>query len=137
MKHKPLVRQLTAQFFRGNVPMFALAVFAALTGGTLNLIVTWLMQQLIDAASGLPGALPLGQLVWSTGGFILLCAALMLLKYASEPRFIEKAPLARKGEPFRVFRLTPVISNRFGIAAEVADVFADGFQLAEELRQLR
>ena len=26
--------------------MFALAVFAALTGGTLNLIVTWLMQQL-------------------------------------------------------------------------------------------
>ena len=61
----------------------------------------------------------------------------MLLKYASEPRFIEKAPLARKGEPFRVFRLTPVISNRFGIAAEIADVFADGFQLAEELRQLR
>ena len=33
MKHKPLARQLTAQFFRGNVPMFALAVFAALTGG--------------------------------------------------------------------------------------------------------
>lgn len=56
-----------------------------------NLIVTWLMQQLIDAASGLPGALPLGQLAWITGGFILLCAALMLLKYASEPRFIEKA----------------------------------------------
>ena len=56
MKHKPLARQLTAQFFRGNVPMFALAVFAALTGGTLNLIVTWLMQQLIDAASGLSGA---------------------------------------------------------------------------------
>ena len=35
MKHKPLARQLTAQFFRGNVPMFALAVFAALTGGQL------------------------------------------------------------------------------------------------------
>ena len=50
MKHNSLARQLTAQFFRGNLPMFALAVFAALTGGTLNLIVTWLMQQLIDAA---------------------------------------------------------------------------------------
>lgn len=36
MKHKPLARQLTAQFFRGNVPMFALAVFAALTGGQLQ-----------------------------------------------------------------------------------------------------
>lgn len=36
MKHKPLARQLTAQFFRGNVPMFALAVFAVLTGGQLQ-----------------------------------------------------------------------------------------------------
>lgn len=45
--------------------------------------------------------------------------------------------VARKGEPFRAFRLVLVISNRFGIAAEIADVFADGFQLAEELRQLR
>lgn len=36
MNHKPLARQLTAQFFRGNVPMFALAVFAALTGGQLQ-----------------------------------------------------------------------------------------------------
>lgn len=101
MKHKPLARQLTAQFFRGNIPMFALAVFAALTGGTLNLIVTWLMQQLIDAASGLPDALPLGQLAQITGGFILLCAALMLLKYASEPRFIEKAMRQYKDFAFR------------------------------------
>ena len=104
MKHKPLARQLTAQFFRGNIPMFALAVFAALTGGTLNLIVTWLMQQLIDAASGLPGALPLRQLAWITGGFILLCAALMLLKYASEPRFIEKA--MRQYKDFAFQKLT-------------------------------
>ena len=36
MKHKPLAWQLTAQFFRVNVPMFALAVFAALTGGQLQ-----------------------------------------------------------------------------------------------------
>lgn len=104
MKHNSLARQLTAQFFRGNLPMFALAVFAALTGGTLNLIVTWLMQQLIDAASGLPGALPLGQLAWITGGFILLCAALMLLKYASEPRFIEKA--MRQYKDFAFQKLT-------------------------------
>ena len=36
MKHNSLARQLTAQFFRGNLPMFALAVFAALTGGQLQ-----------------------------------------------------------------------------------------------------
>ena len=118
MKHKPLARQLTAQFFRGNLPMFALAVFAALTGGTLNLIVTWLMQQLIDAASGLPGALPLGQLAWSTGGFILLCAALMLLKYASEPRFIEKA--MRQYKDFAFQKLTEKSISSFRVESTAA-----------------
>ena len=111
MKHDTLRRQLTAQFYRGNIPMFALAVFAALAGGTLNLIVTWLMQQLIDAASGTPGALPLRQLAWITGGFILLCAALMLLKAASEPRFIEKA--MRQYKDFAFEKLTEKSASSF------------------------
>ena len=89
--HKTLEKQLRAQFYRGNRGVFALAVFAALAGGTLNLIVTWLMQQLIDAASGAPGALPLAALAEFTGGFVVLCAVLFLLKYASEPRFIARA----------------------------------------------
>lgn len=89
--HRTLEKQLRAQFYRGNRGVFALAVFAALAGGTLNLIVTWLMQQLIDAASGAPGALPLAALAEITGGFVVLCAVLFLLKYASEPRFIARA----------------------------------------------
>ena len=138
MKHKPLARQLTAQFFRGNVPMFALAVFAALTGGTLNLILTWLMQQLIDAASGLPGALPLGQLAWITGGFILLCAALMLLKYASEPRFIEKA--MRQYKDFAFQKLTEKSISSFraeSTAAYLSALTIDAASIeADDLSQL-
>ena len=84
--------------------LLALAVFAALAGGTLDLILSWLMQQLIDTASGIPGARPLGQLAQITGGFILLCAALFLLKYASEPRFIEKA--MRQYKDFAFQKLT-------------------------------
>ena len=61
-QNKTLEQQLRAQFFRGNRAMFALAAFAALAGGTLNLIVSWLMQQLIDTASGVAGARPLRQL---------------------------------------------------------------------------
>ena len=138
MKHKPLARQLTAQFFRGNVPMFALAVFAALTGGTLNLIVTWLMQQLIDAASGLPGALPLGQLARITGGFILLCVALMLLKYASEPRFIEKA--MRQYKDFAFQKLTEKSISSFraeSTAAYLSALTIDAASIeADDLSQL-
>lgn len=138
MKHKPLARQLTAQFFRGNLPIFALAVFAALTGGTLNLIVTWLMQQLIDAASGLPGALPPGQLAWITGGFILLCAALMLLKYASEPRFIEKA--MRQYKDFAFQKLTEKSISSFraeSTAAYLSALTNDAASIeADDLSQL-
>lgn len=114
---KPLKKQLTAQFYRGNIPMFALAVFASLAGGTLNLIVTWLMQQLIDAASGIPGARPLGQLAQITGGFILLCTALFLLKYASEPRFIEKAMRQYKDFAFQKLTEKSVSSFRAESAA--------------------
>lgn len=103
-QNKTLERQLRAQFFRGNRATFALAAFAALAGGTLNLIVSWLMQQLIDTASGVAGARPLGQLAYLTGGFILLCAALMLLKYAAEPRFIERA--MRQYKDFAFQKLT-------------------------------
>ena len=138
MKHKPLARQLTAQFFRGNIPMFVLAVFAALAGGTLNLIVTWLMQQLIDAASGLPGALPLGQLAQITGGFILLCAALMLLKYASEPRFIEKA--MRQYKDFAFQKLTEKSISSFraeSTAAYLSALTNDAASIeADDLSQL-
>ena len=138
MKHKPLARQLTAQFFRGNVPMFALAVFAALTGGTLNLIVTWLMQQLIDAASGIPGTRPLGQLAQITGGFILLCAALFLLKYASEPRFIEKA--MRQYKDFAFQKLTEKSISSFraeSTAAYLSALTNDAASVeADDLSQL-
>lgn len=138
MKHNSLARQLTAQFFRGNLPMFALAVFAALTGGTLNLIVTWLMQQLIDAASGLPGALPLGQLAWITGGFILLCAALMLLKYASEPRFIKKAMRQYKDFAFQTLTEKSISSFRAeSTAAYLSALTNDAASIeADDLSQL-
>ena len=103
-KPKTLKKQLTAQFYRGNIPALSLAVFSALACGTLNLIISWLMQQLIDAASGARGALPLPTLAWLSGGFVLLCAVLKLLRYYAEPRFIERAMRQYKEFAFR--RLT-------------------------------
>ena len=115
--HKTLEKQLRAQFYRGNRGVFALAVFAALAGGTLNLIVTWLMQQLIDAASGAPGALPLAALAEITGGFVVLCAVLFLLKYASEPRFIARAMRQYKELAFQKLTEKSIASFRDESAA--------------------
>lgn len=117
MKHKSLKRKLTAQFYRGNVANFTVAAFAALAGGSLNLIASWIMQQLIDAASGTEGALPLNRLAEISGGFILLCIALFLLKYASEPRFIEKAMRQYKDFAFQKLTEKSVSSFRRESAA--------------------
>ena len=98
---KPLKKELSAQFYMGNRAMFVLAVFAALGKGSLNLILSWVMQQLIDAASGVPEALPLSTLAEITAGFVLLCVVLCLLQYASEPRFIVRAMRQYKDFAFR------------------------------------
>ena len=51
-------RQLRGSFYRGNRLAFVLAAAGALMGAVLNLIISWLMQQLIDTAAGTSGALP-------------------------------------------------------------------------------
>ena len=101
MKAKPLKKQLEAQFYHKNIPALCLAVFSSLIGGSLNLIVSWLIMQLIDAASGVPGTLPIGTLAKLSGGFVVLCIAVFLLEYISMPRYIERAMLQYKNFAFR------------------------------------
>lgn len=104
MRNKPLKKQLTAQFYRRNIPLLCIAVFGALVSGSLNLILSWIMQQLIDAASGVPGALPIGTLAKISGAFVLLCVAAFLLDYVSQPRFIER--VMRQYKDFAFQKLT-------------------------------
>ena len=104
MRNKPLKKQLTAQFYRRNIPLLCIAVFSALVSGSLNLILSWIMQQLIDGASGVPGALPIGTLAKISGAFVLLCVAAFLLDYVSQPRFIERA--MRQYKDFAFQKLT-------------------------------
>ena len=104
MKRESLKKQLIRSFYRGNWGMFLLAAFASLACSAVNLLLSWIMQQLIDAASGVEGALSLKALSGITGGFILLCVALLLLRYFAEPRFIRRAMAQYRDLAFR--RLT-------------------------------
>lgn len=98
---KPLGKQLRAQFFYKNIPNFCLAVFAALAAGSLNLILSWIIQQLMDTATGESGALSFRTLLLISAGFVLLCAGLSLLNYASQPRFLERAMRQYKDFAFK------------------------------------
>lgn len=98
---KPLEKQLRGQFFYKNIPIFCLAVFAALAAGSLNLILSWIIQQLMDTAAGKSGALSFRTLLLISAGFVLLCAGLSLLNYASQPRFLERAMRQYKDFAFK------------------------------------
>ncbi len=104
MKHKPLKKELTVQFYQKNRLNFGIALFGALLSGSLNLIVSWIMQQLIDVASGAEGTFGFETLAWISGGFLVFCAAVMLLTYFSEPRFLARA--MRQYRDFAFRRLT-------------------------------
>lgn len=98
---KPLGKRLRGQFFYKNIPIFCLAVFAALAAGSLNLILSWIIQQLMDTAAGKSGALSFRTLLLISAGFVLLCAGLSLLNYASQPRFLERAMRQYKDFAFK------------------------------------
>lgn len=98
---KPLGKQLRGQFFYKNIPIFCLAAFAALAAGSLNLILSWIIQQLMDTAAGESGALSFRTLLLISAGFVLLCAGLSLLNYASQPRFLERAMRQYKDFAFK------------------------------------
>lgn len=104
MRNKPLKKQLISQFYYRNVPVLCVAVFSSLVSGTLNLILSWIIRQLIDAASGVQGALPLDVLAKICGGFLLLCIAAFLLDYISVPFYIRRA--MRQYKDFAFQKLT-------------------------------
>lgn len=91
MKTKNLKKQLIGQFYHKNIPAFTLAILAAVVGGSLNLILSWIIKQLIDTAAGEANALPLLTLLKISGGFLLLCALAFLLRYLSLPFYIRRA----------------------------------------------
>lgn len=66
----PTRRALTSQFYHGNHALFILSVTASLCAGSLNLLLSWLLQQTIDTASGIQNSMPLSLLA-------ILCAALV------------------------------------------------------------
>jgi len=74
-----LSKKLRAQFMRNNRLNFAGAVAATLMAAVINLVLSWLLQQIIDASTGKNQTFDLLQLLFiSSGTAILLVAILML-----------------------------------------------------------
>lgn len=91
MKRKSRAREYTAQFYKGNHASFVIALVAAMLTAAVNLWTAWILQQMIDAVSGIPSSLSLMALTGHVTGVVLAVIALKAVQLLSKPRFMEKA----------------------------------------------
>lgn len=90
MDNKQLLKPYMRQFYRGNGWRFALAMVVTLVLTASTMMVSWLIQVIIDLATGADVGFSFSQVVLLTVTGILLEAFAYFLAYHSKPRFIAK-----------------------------------------------
>lgn len=98
------IREYTALFYHKNRVCFVLAFFSGLFTIVINLGITWVMQQMVDTASQVPGALPVQTLAVYVAAIVFLILLFKQITYFTKPRFMQRALLQYKDFVFR--RLT-------------------------------
>ena len=83
--------EFVRQFFRGNTVAFAVSVLSTAICVGANLMIAWLMQIMIDMATGADTTYTLMQIVALCGVCMAIFAFAFFLSYHSKPRFIAKA----------------------------------------------
>lgn len=100
MKNQTNCKPFTRQFYRGNGLYLSISLLGTLLIVFANLVISWLMQQLIDVSTGENREFTLAQLAL----IALLClgavVASFLLTYFSKPRFLSRAMAQYKNYVF-------------------------------------
>lgn len=86
-----LSQKLKAQFMQDNQLNFTGALIATLLSAAINLALSWLLQQIIDAATGSNQVFNLFQLLIFSVSLAILLVSIVLLDRKTSPRFVEKA----------------------------------------------
>ncbi len=89
--NKNIARSLMKQFYRGNKAHFALAAMHSVLMAAVNLLGSWLLQQIIDLISGVNTGLAFSRITAIALGCFALQVIAYLFAYSSKPRFISKA----------------------------------------------
>lgn len=85
------IRQFTKQFYRGNGGYFVLAMVQTVLGTAAQLMISWLLQQIIDLITGANTAFTLSELALLAAVCLLLIVIAYMTAYFSIPKFIAKA----------------------------------------------
>lgn len=90
MNNRQLLKPYMRQFYKGNGWRFALALAVTLVLTAATMMVSWLIQVIIDLATGADVGFSFSQVVMLTVTGILLEAFAYFLAFHSKPRFITK-----------------------------------------------
>ena len=112
-KHNAERKKYTAQFYKKNHAAFIIALLSTVLTAAVNLWIAWVMQQMIDSVSGVPGSLKLSVLAWCVAGVVVAIIVLKGISYYSKPRFMEMAMKQYKDFAFR--KLTKKSISTFSI----------------------
>lgn len=100
-KQRTMRRQYISKFYKGNRLAYFIMLLSAALFSALNLTVAWLLQQMIDTVSGVPGSLEISVLTVLTVGAVLLIIPFKALNYLSLPCFMKKAMTQFKNFAFQ------------------------------------
>ena len=84
-------RQFTRLFYKNNHLNLALSILSTVLGAGLSLVISWLLQQTIDLATGSGKTLTLIQLALLAVTTLLFCAVDDLIGAFAKPKFLSRA----------------------------------------------
>lgn len=100
-KDKTDIRPFTAQFYRGSMGYLFLGIIETVIGAAGNLMIAWLIQQIIDLIAGYDTGYTLLDLTGLTVICIASIAVAYILSYYAEPRFVTRGIARYKEYVFR------------------------------------
>lgn len=89
-KSKIDIRPYTRQLYKNNVLWFALALCGTLLMSATNLMISWLLQQILDLIGGSDTGFTLVELTVITLALIGIIAIMFFITYKSKPKFTAK-----------------------------------------------
>lgn len=91
MKHNRIdISPYTKQFYRGNIVSFLFALFEIVLGAFASLLVSWLLQQLVDLMGGYETGFTLRGLTLITLALVAGHTLTYLITYRAVPKFITR-----------------------------------------------
>lgn len=118
---KPFVKQ----FFQGNRLLFAFGLSASLLTSAINLVLAWMMQQVTDTISRIPGSRSIRELAMILAGVIAAILLFKLMTWYARPRFMQKAMNQYKNYAFEQLTRKSIASFERESAAAYLSAFSN------------